>query len=71
MNETSPFAMHTSYPKREFTANDMSSTLRDLQLAPSASLLVIPVSVFKFALFALIFAFFSFFACSLFLNKDE
>lgn len=43
MNETSPFAMHTSYPKREFTAADMSSTLRDLQLAPSASLLIIPM----------------------------
>jgi len=41
-NETSPFAIHTSYPKREFTAADMNSTLRDLQLAPSASLLIIP-----------------------------
>lgn len=35
--------MHTSYPKREFTEADMTKTLRDLQLAPSASLLIIPV----------------------------
>lgn len=42
MNETAPFAMHSSYPKREYTQADMTSTLRELQLAPSASLLVIP-----------------------------
>lgn len=44
MNETAPFAIHTSFPKREFTSADMNSTLRDLQLAPSAALLIIPVS---------------------------
>ena len=35
--------MHSSFPKREYTLNDMESTLRDLQLAPTSTLLIIPV----------------------------
>jgi len=43
MNGIQSFSMHSSFPKREYTINDMKSTLRDLQLAPTATLLIIPV----------------------------
>jgi hypothetical protein len=42
-NDTHSFSLHSSFPKREYTSVDMAKTLRDLQLAPSASLLVIPI----------------------------
>ena len=42
-NESQSFSLHSSFPKREYTSADMVKTLRDLQLAPSASLLVIPI----------------------------
>lgn len=35
--------LSTIYPKRTFTDADMSQTLLDLELAPSAILVVIPV----------------------------
>ena len=35
--------MSTLYPKRTFSERDMSTTLLDLQLAPSAVILVTPV----------------------------
>jgi len=35
--------LSTTYPKRTFTDADMSQTLLDLELAPSAILVVIPV----------------------------
>lgn len=43
MNESQSFTMHSTFPKRDYTEADMSQTLRDLQLAPSATLLIIPV----------------------------
>jgi len=42
-NDTRAFSLHLSFPKREYTQEDMVRTLRDLNLAPSASLLIIPV----------------------------
>ena len=45
MNESQSFSLHSSFPKREYTTSDMSTSLRALQLAPSASLLVIPVGL--------------------------
>lgn len=42
MNESTTFTMHSTFPKRDYTVQDMSSTLRDLQLVPSATLLIIP-----------------------------
>ncbi len=50
-NDTRAFTLHLSFPKREYTQEDMNQTLRDLQLAPSASLLIIPVSEFKMLFF--------------------
>jgi hypothetical protein len=47
MSQSVQFTLHSSFPKREYTANEMSSTFRDLGLAPSASLLVIPVNIFS------------------------
>ena len=45
MNGIQSFSMHSSFPKREYTNDDMQSTLRDLQLAPTATLLIIPVII--------------------------
>jgi len=39
----SPFKLCLTFPRREFQTNDFSQTLRDLQLAPSSSVLVLPV----------------------------
>ena len=36
--------MSTLFPKRTFTSDDMSLTLLDLQLVPSASIIILPVS---------------------------
>ena len=44
MNENQSFTMHSVFPKRDYTSQDMSFTLRELQLVPSASLLIIPVN---------------------------
>jgi hypothetical protein len=45
MNGIQSFSMHSSFPKREYTINDMESNLRELQLAPTSTLLIIPVSL--------------------------
>lgn len=42
MNESTVFTMHSTFPKRDYVAQDMMSTLRDLQLVPTATLLIIP-----------------------------
>jgi len=42
MNEIQSFSMHSTFPKRDYSEADMSKTLRDLQLAPSATILIIP-----------------------------
>ena len=34
----------TTYPRREFNSNDMNSSLSDLNLTPSAALLILPVN---------------------------
>lgn len=38
------FALHSTYPKRVFGNEHMNVSLRELQLAPTASLLIMPVS---------------------------
>jgi hypothetical protein len=45
-NFTQSFAMHSMHPKRIFNDTDMNLTLKDLGLAPTATILVIPVSFF-------------------------
>ena len=54
MNETQSFSMHSTFPKRDYGEADMSQTLRDLQLAPSATLLIIPVIYILHFIFNLI-----------------
>lgn len=38
------FAMSTAFPRREFTANYDSQTVRDLQLVPTAVILILPAA---------------------------
>ncbi|XP_071449830.1 UBX domain-containing protein 4 isoform X2 [Hetaerina americana] len=38
------FTMSLAFPRREFTVNDDTKTLRDLELAPSAAVLILPVT---------------------------
>lgn len=38
------FSMSLAFPRREFTAEEDSKTLRDLELAPSAAVLILPVT---------------------------
>ncbi len=40
------FAMHTMHPKRVLGNDDMNKSLKDLELAPTATILVIPVILF-------------------------
>uniref|UniRef100_A0A1E1X506 UBX domain-containing protein 4 n=1 Tax=Amblyomma aureolatum TaxID=187763 RepID=A0A1E1X506_9ACAR len=40
----STFTLSTTFPRREFTQEQYRSTLRELELAPSAVILVVPVS---------------------------
>jgi hypothetical protein len=35
--------MSTTFPRREFTANDDGQTVTDLQLVPTAVILILPV----------------------------
>lgn len=44
---SSDFVLSTNFPRREFSRNDYSQTLRDLQLTPSATLLVLPVKAMR------------------------
>lgn len=43
-NRYGNFSMATMFPRRVFTPEDMNKTLVDLELAPSASIVVLPVS---------------------------
>ena len=43
-NQWHNFSLSTRYPKHVFTQDDMNTTLLDLQLAPSAIIIVLPVS---------------------------
>ena len=45
LNQSSSFSMHSSFPKRDYTAQDMPLTLRDLQLVPSGTIMIIPVKI--------------------------
>ena len=38
--------MHSTFPKRDYTEQDMQLTLKELQLTPSASIMIISVSIF-------------------------
>ncbi|KAJ9592417.1 hypothetical protein L9F63_015937 [Diploptera punctata] len=38
------FSMSTSFPRREFSVNDDNQTLRDVQLVPTAVILILPMS---------------------------
>lgn len=39
-----PYSLSTTFPRREFHESDMQQTLRELDLAPSAALLIIPIA---------------------------
>ncbi|XP_010878229.2 UBX domain-containing protein 4 isoform X2 [Esox lucius] len=41
-NRYGNFSLATMFPRREFTADDMDKTLRELELAPSASIVLLP-----------------------------
>ncbi|CAH1773225.1 unnamed protein product [Owenia fusiformis] len=43
-NRIPQFTMATTFPRREFTQGDMSQSLLDLQLAPSAAIVILPGS---------------------------
>lgn len=43
-NRYGNFSMATMFPRRVFTAEDMNKTLVELELAPSASIVILPVS---------------------------
>lgn len=38
------FSMSTAFPRRQFGTSDMDTSLLDLQLAPSAAVIILPVS---------------------------
>lgn len=43
-NRYGHFSLATMFPRREFTSEDMNKTLLELELAPSASIVLLPVS---------------------------
>lgn len=43
-NRYGNFSLATVFPRREFTADDLDKTLLELDLAPSASIVLLPVS---------------------------
>lgn len=43
-NRYGNFSLATMFPRREFTEEDMDKTLQELELAPSASIVLLPVS---------------------------
>ena len=45
MDYSQSFAMHTMHPKRVLGIDEMSQSLKDLELAPTATILVIPVII--------------------------
>lgn len=53
-NRYGNFALATMFPRREFTSEDLQKTLLELELAPSASIVLLPVSN-KESIFHLLF----------------
>ena len=43
-NRYGNFSLATMFPRREFTSEDLNKTLLELDLAPSASIVLLPVS---------------------------
>lgn len=43
-NRYGNFSLATMFPRREFTSEDMDKTLLELELVPSASIVLLPVS---------------------------
>lgn len=43
-NQYGNFSMATMFPRRVFTGEDLSKTLLELELTPSASIVLLPVS---------------------------
>lgn len=43
-NRYGNFSLATMFPRREFTSEDLNKTLLELELAPSASIVLLPVS---------------------------
>lgn len=43
-NRYAKFSLATMFPRREFTSEDLNKTLLDLELTPSASVVLLPVS---------------------------
>ena len=43
LNYSTSITMHTMHPKRVLSENDMNISLKDLGLAPTATILVLPV----------------------------
>lgn len=41
LNHSTSFTMHSTFPKRDYTEQDMQLTLKELQLTPSASIMII------------------------------
>lgn len=44
-NRYGNFSLATMFPRREFTGEDLDKTLLELELAPSASVVLLPVSL--------------------------
>ena len=45
--------LSTTFPKRQFTADDMNSTFTELQLAPTASVIALPAVSFVFVTYTI------------------
>lgn len=43
-NRYGNFSLATMFPRREFTSEDLNKTLLELELVPSASIVLLPVS---------------------------
>lgn len=43
-NRYGQFSLATMFPRREFTTEDLEKSLLELELAPSASIVLLPVS---------------------------
>lgn len=46
-NRYGNFSLATMFPRHEFTSEDLNKTLLDLELAPSASIVLVPVSTIQ------------------------
>ena len=45
--------LSTTFPKRQFTPDDMNSTFTELQLAPTASVIALPAVSYVFATYTI------------------